>query len=278
MVYYAVSIAKPGTEQMIQQPLPPRLLLRMLRFHVTSPYVTLWRTIEVAVMNNLAARQGLDLQAHVDLDVGCGNGVLGHAVIRNIGLGFDVSSQGVSWAQHHKPAYHTLLCASATSAPVRTASQRFVFSNSVLEHIPDDQAVLDELARVLAPGGYLLLSTVSEQFPALMLGDPAPDPGMRAALDQSYAHQHYYSAAALEQMLAARGLRLLESSYYINARQARWCHQLRIWEQRQPREGLKRRLNQLRRAPVGLGVLPMMAPLYAPPQAGAGLAFIAQKY
>ena len=33
---------------MFDQPLPPRILLRMLRFHVTSPYVLLWRTIEVA--------------------------------------------------------------------------------------------------------------------------------------------------------------------------------------------------------------------------------------
>ena len=69
---------------MRDQPLPPRLLLPMLRFHVTSPYVLLWRTIEVAVMNELAARHGLDLQAHVDLDVGCGNGVLGQALIREI--------------------------------------------------------------------------------------------------------------------------------------------------------------------------------------------------
>ena len=37
-------------------------------------------------MVDLAARQGLDLQAHVDLDVGCGNGVLGHALIRDIAL------------------------------------------------------------------------------------------------------------------------------------------------------------------------------------------------
>ncbi len=73
-----------------QHPLEPRLLMRMLRFHVTSPYIILWRAIEVAVMVELAARQGLDLQSHVDLDVGCGNGVLGHALVRDIGIGFDL--------------------------------------------------------------------------------------------------------------------------------------------------------------------------------------------
>src|SRR5262245_24448043 len=183
---------------MIDQPLPSRLLLRMLRFHVTSPYVLLWRTIEVAVMNNLAACHGLNLQAHVDLDVGCGNGVLGHALIKDIGVGIDVERSGVDWARHHKPAYRALLCASATAIPLCAGSQRFAFSNSVIEHIPDGKAALDEVARVVMPGGYLLLSTVSEQFPALMLNDQEPAAATRAALDRSYAHQRYYSAASLE--------------------------------------------------------------------------------
>src|SRR5262245_24605938 len=144
---------------MIDQPLPPRVLLRMLRFHVTSPYILLWRTIEVAVMNDLASRHGLDLQAHVDLDVGCGNGVLGHALIRDIGVGMDLDRAGVGWARRHKPAYHALLCASATAIPLPAGSRQFVFSNSVIEHIPDGETALDEVTRVVAPGGYLLLST-----------------------------------------------------------------------------------------------------------------------
>jgi SAM-dependent methyltransferase len=262
---------------MIHQPLSPRLLARMLRFHVTSPYVLLWRTIEVAVMSDLAARHGLDLQAHIDLDVGCGNGVLGQALIGEIGLGMDLERGGVAWARRHKPAYRALMCASATAIPLRAGARRFVFSNSVIEHIPDGDAALDEIARVVAPGGYLLLSTVSQQFPELMLGDPHPSPAARAALDCSYAHHRYYSAASLGAALAARGLRLLESAYYIDARQARWCHRLRVWEQRQPRVGLQRRLRQLQRAPIGLALLPWLYPVYALAEAGAGLAIIADR-
>jgi SAM-dependent methyltransferase len=260
-----------------QHGLSPRLLARMLRYHVTSPYVALWRTIEVAVMAELAARQGLDLQAHVDLDVGCGNGVLGHALVRDIGVGFDLAAAGVAWAWHHKPAYRSVLRASATDIPLREGSQRFVFTNSVIEHIPDHGAVFDELARVVAPGGYLLLSTVGEAFPELMLGRQHSDLQARAALDQSYAHFHYYTAAQLGAELAARGLQLLESASYIGAAQARVMHRLRVWEQRQRREGLRRRLNQLRRAPIGLALTPWMFALHAPPDMGAGLALIARK-
>ena len=253
-----------------------RMLPRMLRYHVTSPYIVFWRTIEVAVMAELAARQGLDLTEHVDLDVGCGNGVLGHALIRDITLGFDLTPAGVRWAQGHKPAYRALLHASATQMPVASGSQRLVFSNSVIEHIPDDLAAFDELARVLAPGGFLVLSTVSEQFPELMLGH-APTPAERAAIDASYAHYHYYSADGLRTILAARGLELLEAAYYIDAAQARWCYQLRQWEQRQRRAGLWRRFNQLRRAPLGLALVPGMLRRYAPAQGGVGLAFIARR-
>jgi SAM-dependent methyltransferase len=262
---------------MLYQPLFPGLLARMLRFHVTSPYVLLWRAIEVAVMSDLAARQGLDLRARVDLDVGCGNGVLGQALIDELGLGMDLDRAAVTWASRHKPAYRALICASATAIPLQSGARRLVFSNSVIEHIPDGDAALDEIARVVAPGGYLLLSTVSEQFPALMLGVPRPDPAACAALDRSYAHHRYYSAASLGAALAARGLRLLASAAYINARQARWCHQLRVWEQRQPRAGLQRRLRQLQRTPVGLALIPGLYPVYAPDPAGAGLAIIADR-
>ncbi|MFN8566204.1 MAG: class I SAM-dependent methyltransferase [Kouleothrix sp.] len=253
-----------------------RVLLRMLRYHVSSPYIIFWRAIEVAIMAELAARQGLDLPSHVDLDVGCGNGVLGHALIRDIGVGFDLTAAGVAWARDHKPAYQALLRASATSMPLRSRSQALVFSNSVIEHIPDDLAAFDELARVVAPGGYLLFSTVSEQFPELMLGH-APSPAERTALDQSYAHYHYYSVAGLRAILAQRGLDLLDAAYYIDAAQARWCYRLRVWEQRQRRAGLWRRANQLRRAPLGLALVPWMLKLHAPPEAGVGLAVIARR-
>lgn len=261
---------------MIHQTIPLRVLLRMLRFHVTSPYVLYWRTIEVAVMTHLAARHGLDLQRHVDLDIGCGNGVLGQALVREIGVGLDVHCSSVAWARRHKPAYRGLMCASAAAMPLASASQRVVFSNSVVEHVPDDAAVFDEIARVLAPGGLLVMSTISDQFPRLMLG-PDHAPAERAALDRSYAHVHYYNTAVLRAMFAQRGLELLDSAAYIDERQARQNHARRAWEQRQRRAGTWRRINQLRRMPTGLALVADMRPLTVPEGQGAGLAIVARK-
>lgn len=250
------------------------LTQRMLRYQLTSPYVLLWRTIELRVMVELAQRHRLDLRASIDLDVGCGNGVLGNALVERIGLGFDLSQRAVVWASQHKPAYHQLCCASATHIPLRNGSQRLIFSNSVLEHIPDDQAVFDEIARVLAPGGYLLLSTIDRAFHRLMLGERASE-AERAAIDTSYAHYHYYTAESLATLLAERGLDVLETANYVDPRQARLCHGLRRWEQRQRRDGLWLRVNQLRRAPISLALLPLLRPAIAP--VGAGLAVLARR-
>ena len=150
--------------------------------------------------------------------------------------------------------------AAITTPDWLTTNQRLFDGDHWLDSLgwAGPRPALDEIARVVATGGYLLLSTVGEQFPALMLGTPQPDGQERAAIDQSYAHYHYYSTAGLSDELAARGLRVLGSASYIDAAQVR-------------------RLNQLRRAPLGLALVPWMFRLHAPPDRGAGLAVIAQR-
>jgi SAM-dependent methyltransferase len=257
---------------MIPQPILP-ILAPMLRYHVTSPHVLLWRTVELAVMSGLAARYDLPWRQRVDLDVGCGNGVLGHALIREVGVGFDLHRPSVRWTRSHKPAYRAVVEASATAMPFAAGSQRLVFSNSVIEHIPGRRALFDEIGRVLAPGGFLLLSTVSERFPQFALGQERPSEAERRALDASYDHFHYFSAASLGAELAARGVELLASASYIDARQARRCYELREWERRGPQG----RLGQLVRLPVGLRALGEMRPLEVPEGQGAGLAIVARR-
>ena len=51
------------------------------------------------------------------------------------------------------------VCAEAESLPLRAASVDLVFSNLCLQWCPDLPRVLDELRRVLRPGGMLLLSS-----------------------------------------------------------------------------------------------------------------------
>jgi ubiquinone/menaquinone biosynthesis C-methylase UbiE len=56
-------------------------------------------------------------------------------------------------------------CGDARRLPFRDGSFGVVFCNSLLEHVPDWRLVLAELARVLAPGGVLVVYTTNRHCP-----------------------------------------------------------------------------------------------------------------
>ena len=84
----------------------------------------------------------------IALDLGCGqrpwSALFGHARC----LGVDISTEGAS----------PDLLAAGHALPFVHGSFDLVFSSQVLEHVPDDAPVLAECARVLRPGGELVLS------------------------------------------------------------------------------------------------------------------------
>ncbi|MFM8304193.1 MAG: class I SAM-dependent methyltransferase [Actinomycetota bacterium] len=92
------------------------------------------------------------------LDVGCGEGQLARRVAA---LGGEVVGVDGSWAQVGTacrraggPAY---LRASATALPLASGSFDAVMACLVLEHVEPFEPAIDEIARVLAPGGCFVL-------------------------------------------------------------------------------------------------------------------------
>lgn len=81
-----------------------------------------------------------------------------------------------------------------------------ILSVDVLEHIEDDRAVLRNFARVLRPGGYVIINTPSDQG-----GSDVQAPGQ-----QSFIEEHVregYSRELLEARLREAGLEPVESHY-----------------------------------------------------------------
>ena len=96
------------------------------------------------------------------LDVACGEGYGTALLARSAAsvVGIDISAQAI---EHAKSAYSALanaefVCASCTALPLEAASVDVAVSFETIEHIAEQSQFLDELARVLKPGGVLLLS------------------------------------------------------------------------------------------------------------------------
>ena len=140
------------------------------------------------------------------LDVGCGSSrIIGALPPGSVAV--DILLRKLRYARRFNRA---LVHASAFSLPFPDRAFPCVLCSQVIEHVPKDSPILDELCRVLAPGGRLVLGTpdyghwewlATERLYALVPGGYA---------DEHIAH---YSYAELREIFAARGFTLEETRY-----------------------------------------------------------------
>jgi SAM-dependent methyltransferase len=88
----------------------------------------------------------------------------------------------------------------ATTAELPDASQPFVYSLNVLEHIEDDRAALTELFRILQPGGRLYIYV------------PAMDV-LFSSMDRKVSHFRRYSRGGLVDLVEAVGFDCKKAGY-----------------------------------------------------------------
>lgn len=163
------------------------------------------------------------------LDVGCGDGHFAQSVWEHIDAGIDPHAPSLREAQR-RGLYGRLYCASATRLPFAAGSFGGAFSNCVIEHIPDCDAVMAEVARVLQPGGRFVFSVPTDrQNDALGLTRAFNALGLRAAAERYKAwfrkiqvHHHMHSPDEWQRRAEAAGLRVVKRVGYMPARAMRW--------------------------------------------------------
>src|SRR5689334_9695378 len=120
-----------------------------------------WYRGRLRIVTNEVERIGLPPNARI-LDAGCGSGsVLGHLRAFGEVTGADVSPLAVAAARARRTG--EVVQASIERLPFPDGSFDLVTCLDVLEHTPDDVAVLRELRRITRPGGHVLLTVPAYQ-------------------------------------------------------------------------------------------------------------------
>lgn len=105
-------------------------------------------------------RLGLDVKDKDMVEIGCGNGYGGY-LLNQLGpksyVGLDVMEEQIETARRKYPQYNFILQDAADLSQFAEASKDVVIIFGVLHHIPEWRKALDEIARVLKPGGSLFL-------------------------------------------------------------------------------------------------------------------------
>lgn len=159
------------------------------------------------------------------LDLGCGDGHFGQAVLGDVEVGLDLDVSKLAEAAARR-SYRRLGAGSATRLPFRDGAFRAALANCVLEHIPDLDAVLAEVRRVLVPGGLFFLTVPNDVHNENLLGSRAlRSLGLRSTaaayrewFRRMQVHHHMYSADAWQERLATHGFRVRSSRAYLSPR------------------------------------------------------------
>jgi dolichol-phosphate mannosyltransferase len=142
------------------------------------------------------------------LDVGCGSSRI-IAGLPEGSVAVDILHRKLRYARKfNRPLVH----ASGFALPFADASFPCVLCSQVIEHVPKESPILDELCRVLRPGGRLVLGTPDyanwqwvyiEKLYGLVPG--------------GYKDEHisHYTNRELVQLMEARGLRFEEERYIL---------------------------------------------------------------
>lgn len=130
----------------------------LLRYMCRAPFALAFeRTVESRIYQTLILERPI-------LDLGCGEGLFANVVFdEKIDTGIDPNARELHRAKE-LGGYAELIECPGSAIPKPDGFYRTVFSNSVLEHIPELSPVFKEVHRILVDDGMFYFTVPSEYF------------------------------------------------------------------------------------------------------------------
>lgn len=138
------------------------------------------------------------------LDLGCGAGRFLRALAEHgaEAVGVDIADAALERARRNAPGAELHRIDPDSDLPLPDASCGLVWCSETLEHVADTAHLMDEVRRVLLPGGRLLVTTPAHERlrrAAIVLGR------FDAHFDPLGQHLRFFSRASLAAALTAHG-------------------------------------------------------------------------
>lgn len=123
----------------------------------------LWRSGQERRLQMILGAAGDRIKGRV-LENGCGVGIyldrISHHSSTPIGLEFDFSR-----AQEAHKVAELIVNAAGEMLPMPSTSFDFILSHEVLEHVENDRACVEEMVRILRPGGRIVVFVPNRGYP-----------------------------------------------------------------------------------------------------------------
>ena len=167
----------------------PSELTKMFELEDTYWWFVARRALVLALLARHRPSRG---EAATLLDVGCGTGaMLAGLSAHGRAVGIDASEHALAYCRRR--GHHDLVQARGESLPIADASADAVTALDLLEHIPEDGAAVKEFARVLRPGGVLIVTVPAGAW-------------LWSEHDEALDHHRRYRSRRLRELLLEAGL------------------------------------------------------------------------
>ena len=194
----------------------PRFLREFVTHYSTGPSRAFLRSFEADLLSQLPIE-------HPVLDLACGDGAVSAITFGcQLDSGCDLMEQQLEKARKRQQ-YHNLALADARALPYEDQIYATVISNSSIEHIPNVDQVVREVARVLRQGGTFVFTVPGPRFNEwFWLTWVYNHIGMRERGERRIRefnalreHHNVFDADQWRQMLAAQGFQRITVTEYL---------------------------------------------------------------